>query len=46
MADEEIILRDLNDTDLVEQMKDDSEKARAALARMPDAFPRLGAVPA
>ncbi len=30
---------------LVEQMKDDSEKARAALARMPDAFPRLGAVP-
>jgi riboflavin kinase/FMN adenylyltransferase len=30
---------------LVEQMKDDSAKARTALARRPDAFPRLGTVP-
>jgi riboflavin kinase/FMN adenylyltransferase len=31
---------------LVEQMKHDSAQARAALARRPDAFPRLGTVPA
>ncbi len=31
---------------LVEQMKDDTARARAALARAPGAFPRLGEVPA
>jgi riboflavin kinase/FMN adenylyltransferase len=31
---------------LIEQMKDDSQIARLALARVPEAFPRLGRIPA